>query len=251
MSEFENTKLTLSNYDEIQNIKDNPVVKATILSILNSVPIIGELIDNSIDAILTKFQQQKRSELLSIILKTDTVITAEMVNDVEFIINFAKTLEAVNRLATNDKVKYFANLLKNSYFKEEKTNNDEFEEYLHVLSDLSYREIDYLLFLYNYQSKHFLDYKDKHQYFWHFSKEFEQKFNTLAIDTLNIYKTLCSTGFVEEVLKTDSIYVERHKEDYLETYSGTPVNIYPEYYLITDNFTDFASMIKDKITDDT
>lgn len=38
-----------------------------------------------------------------------------MVNDVEFIINFARAKEAVQRLATTDKVEYFGNLIRNGY----------------------------------------------------------------------------------------------------------------------------------------
>lgn len=33
-----------------------------------------------------------------------------MVNDVEFIVNYSRTLDAVHRFATNNKVKFFGNL---------------------------------------------------------------------------------------------------------------------------------------------
>lgn len=60
------------------------------------------------------------------------------VNDIEFIMNFKRTLDAVNRLANNDKVVYFANLLKNGYMKENKISNDEYEENLRILGELSF-----------------------------------------------------------------------------------------------------------------
>ena len=105
----------MQNAEAAIDVKNNPVVKSTILSVLNSIPIIGELIDSSIDSYLSSFQEAKRQELIALIL-SDVTITSDMVNDIEFIFNFAKTLEAVNRLSSNDKVKYFANLLKNGYF---------------------------------------------------------------------------------------------------------------------------------------
>ena len=38
-SDFENTKMALYNAGEIKDIKNNPVVKTTILSVLKSIPI--------------------------------------------------------------------------------------------------------------------------------------------------------------------------------------------------------------------
>ena len=151
---FESAKLSLQNVNSVIDAKNNPVVKSTILSVLKSVPLFGELLDSTIDSCLTTFQEAKRQELIDLIL-SDVTITSDMVNDIEFIFNFAKTIEAVNRLASNDKVKYFANLLKNGYFVSDKILNDIFDEYLRLLSMLSYREIEYLWFLYfKYTSNH-------------------------------------------------------------------------------------------------
>lgn len=49
----------------------------------------GDLIDSSTNKLLNDFQQKKEQELLDVILQDDHSITPEMVNDVEFIINFA------------------------------------------------------------------------------------------------------------------------------------------------------------------
>ena len=49
----------------------------------------GDLIDSSTNKLLNDFQQKKEQELLDVILQDDYSITPEMVNDVEFIINFA------------------------------------------------------------------------------------------------------------------------------------------------------------------
>ena len=60
-------------------------------------------------------------------------------------LNFARAREAVRRLATNDKVKYFGNLIRNGYLSGEHIENSEFEEYLDILNTMSYREIQYLV----------------------------------------------------------------------------------------------------------
>ena len=130
---LENVKMTIYNAEQLEDIKNNPVVKATVLSLLKAVPVIGELLDGTIDTALTKFQENKRNELLDIILSDSENITTEMVNDVEFIMSFAKTLDAVNRLGSNDKVKYFANVLKNGYLSNERIADGEFEEYICII----------------------------------------------------------------------------------------------------------------------
>ena len=195
--ELEMAKLELYNIEQIQSVKNNPAVKATILSVLNSVPIIGKLIDGIIDTQLTDFQSKQRNKLLEIIL-SDISITSEMVNDVEFIMNFAKTLEAVNRLATIDKVVYFANLLKNSYFSSEKIDNSKFEEFFDVINSLSYRQMHALAILSNIENNP-EPYIDKaigekgyspDRYWGSFKKELENK---LGIETDHVYSIMKST----------------------------------------------------------
>lgn len=140
---LEKIKQSLNNSEDLVDIKNNPIVKVTILSVIKAVPILGDLIDSSLDNCLTIFQENKRNELIKLIL-SNVNITSDMVNDVEFILNFAKTLEAVNRLSSNDKIRYFANLVKNGYFTANKVENDLFEEHLRLLTTLSFREIEYL-----------------------------------------------------------------------------------------------------------
>lgn len=199
--ELEIAKLNLYNAEQVKSVKNNPVVKATILSVLKAVPIIGELIDGTIDVLLTDFQNEKRKKLIDIIL-SDITITSEMVNDVEFIMNFAKTLEALNRLAKNDKVKYFANLLKNSYFCGDKIDNNEFEEFFEVINNLSYRQIQVLTILHNIENnpEPYIDksisekeYMPK-RYWSSFKKELEDKLHIRQDDVYSIMKSIEKTG---------------------------------------------------------
>lgn len=118
---------------------------AIIAGLVGLVPSFGGLFSSTIGQVMNDFQEKKRQEFLNVILSDEQMITTEMVSDVEFIMNFAKTLDVVNRLASNDKVVYLGNLLKNSYFTTDKINNCEYEEYLALLSELSYREIFILI----------------------------------------------------------------------------------------------------------
>lgn len=208
MENFEITKDQLNNNEYLQIAKNNPIIKATIISLLKAVPVIGELIDESIDIALTKFQEKKREELLNIILSNNQCITTNRVNDIEFIMNFVKTLEAVNRLSTNDKVKYFALLIKNSYFAENKIDNDEFDEYLHMLSFLSFREIEHLVFLYNFEKNMPPEYSKRENYWKSFNEKLSEHITCREIDSFDIYKKLCGTGLVQELLKSLPANVE-------------------------------------------
>lgn len=200
--EFEEKKLELQNIESIKDVKNNPVVKSAI-SLIKSVPFFGEIIDSSIDATFDNNQKKKRAELLEYILSDKQNITSEMVNDIEFIYGYARVVEAINRLAKNDKIKYFANLLKNGYLVErDKVTADEFDEYLDSLNTLSFREIEWLIYMWKHtsQDQRRIAYKE-----WKtFSEEFIKKYPGIA--PMFVYKRISRTGFINEVI--DSANVE-------------------------------------------
>lgn len=111
--ELELGKVSLKNANDYADIKSNPVVESVLMPIVKAVPVIGDMIDSSMNKVIEEFQEKKENELIEVILKDKNSITSDMVNDVEFIVNFARTREAIRRLATNDKVKYFGSLTYN------------------------------------------------------------------------------------------------------------------------------------------
>lgn len=84
--------------------------------------------------VIADFQKKKEQELIEIILKDKNKITPDMVNDVEFLFSFAKAEAAVCKLATNNKVQYFGNLMRNGYMSGKHIENSEFEEYMEILN---------------------------------------------------------------------------------------------------------------------
>lgn len=190
-------KKEIRNIEKIEEIKGSHL-RIGLSSLLGLIPGAGSFINDEISKAINEFQLKKRNELLDVILSGNYEITSNLVKDEEFIINFCKTCEAVNRLATNDKVKYFGNLIRNSYLTDEKIENDEFEEYIHILEDISYREINYLVFLKENEDKMK---KEKKILKWHeFVKAFNEKFNIPRANIYNIFYRLKRTGFVDENL---------------------------------------------------
>lgn len=199
---IESAKLDLQNIDTIIDTKHNPVVSAFVSSI-KTVPFIGDLIDDSLEYTLTDFQSKKQQQLLEVITNAPIgTVTSDMINDVEFILSFAKTRNAVSKLLNGDKVKFYGNLLANGYLSErDKISTDEFEEYLELINSLSYRELEYLSFFKEFSNKHRgrLVYQNWKQ----FSIEFRKKFQNR--NAYSAFKRLQRTGFISEVIETGDV----------------------------------------------
>ncbi len=190
--ELEVIKLSLQRISEMADIKSNPVVESVLTPIVKAFPVIGDMIDSGINTILKEKQDKKEQELVEYILKNKYAITTNMVNDVEFIINCARVQEAVRRLATNDKVKFFGNLIRNGYLSGEHIENNEFEEYLDVLVTLSYRQLECLAeFYHKSRSTNGRLINDDWASFKEDSKYPETEVNF-------IFKQLARTGFINE-----------------------------------------------------
>ena len=210
--------------------KFNNLTTKNIRAVFRTIVPFGDVIDTYINEIVNNFIKQKQEIFLDEILKNDIELCTVDVNDVEFIMNFKKTLDAVNRLSNNDKIKYFANLLKNGYMKKEKISNDEYEEMLRLLNDLSYREINYIFFLYNFENKND---KENKNYWYNFMLEFEKNFQINRYESFEIYKRIANTGIICEELKLESKTVteKSNNEEYDELLTDT---LDLKYFYTTD-----------------
>lgn len=147
---LEKTVKDIINIDKIDNVTKNPVY-STLMEMLKLIPFLGGLTDEIIKNKISEFKEEKRKKLIECINSDKQLVCSKNVNNVEFIINFAKTVEAVDRLSSNDKIKYFACLIKKTYLMNEKTDNSYYDEFLDVLTGLSYREINLLHEVYEYE----------------------------------------------------------------------------------------------------
>lgn len=191
----------------------NSIPGKGLLETLKQFPILGMLLNETMEKFLSTFQKKKRDELLNIIFDDAEIITFDMLNNVEFIMNFMKTLEAVNRLSSNDKVKYFANVLKNGYLSGCVLDNDEFDEYLFALSTLSYRQINILVDLYYHEKNNGKamredDGKEQNQLtvsgeIWgEFVDCVSSKYSLSVQEVRGILTSISRTGFCAEVVGT-------------------------------------------------
>lgn len=231
-AKVENAKAQLRAADTIVDNNSNPVVRSMINSIKTIAPFIGDLIDESLCTTFENNQKKKREQLLDIILSNKQCITPDMVNDVEFIVNFTRVMEAVNRLARNEKVKYFGNLIKNGYLSgsASKISNDEFEEFFYEISQLSFRELEYLAFFWRFALNHG---EEIAAYNWKaFSEEFNKKYR--GQDSKSVYRKLIKTGLIYEIK--------------METYvskAALELHLDNEGYRIDEGFKRFCEIVLD------
>lgn len=230
--ELEILKASLCNVYELVDIMNNPIVKAVIMPLLKVFPAIGDMIESTIKVKLDENQSKKEQELVEFILKDKYTITSDMVNDVEFIMNCARVQEAVRKLAENDKVKFFGNLIRNGYLSGEHIENDEFEEYLEVLVTLSYRQIECLAEF--YQKSHSTNGRliDKD---W---EEFKKNSKYPENDVSFIFKQLARTGFINEYHAVISFDGGDEDEDLGADMNGTFLG-----YELDESFRKFYDMV--------
>lgn len=100
--------------EAIADFFSNPMIKSG-MEMLGEIPGIGCLAKNLLEQEVAGFQKRKREEFLSYITESGELIAKSDVADVPFLMELARTLEVLNRLATNEKVLYIANLFKHAF----------------------------------------------------------------------------------------------------------------------------------------
>ena len=235
---LELAKQELNYADGIVKAYQNPVIKSVVDFLKTIVPL-GSFIDAYTEKQLNDFQNSKLQKFIDLLVCETSNITSDMVNDIEFIMNFKKTVEAVYRLSTNDKVEYFSNLLRNSYLAYDRIDNDVYDEYIHVLNTLSYREIRYLKFIFQHGIT-----SDE------FGEAFATEFNMSRWDYPDIYKRLVSTGFVQEDYSFSGGRVDQKivASEYDDEFKLTPPEMNVEFYA-TERLSDFVERISDTASD--
>ena len=133
---FEMAKTELQDMEAIADFFSNPMIKSG-MEMLGEIPGIGSLAKNLLEQEVAGFQKRKREEFLSYITESGELIAKSDVADVPFLMELARTLEVLNRLATNEKVLYIANLFKHTFLLAGDRDIDLYEENLKRLEELA------------------------------------------------------------------------------------------------------------------
>ena len=73
--------------DKMDSVQHNPITKGVIYGTLKMIPVIGDLVDETVEYAVDKFQAAKRNQFIEYIKANTHCVTKEQVSNVEFIIN--------------------------------------------------------------------------------------------------------------------------------------------------------------------
>jgi hypothetical protein len=101
----------------------------------------GSIIDNKLANFYTKEKERRLKIFYDELANGNIQLTEEVIQTDDFIHKYYITLKAVLETRRNEKIQYFARLLKNS--ESQLVNNviDYYEDFIKVLDDLTYQEL--------------------------------------------------------------------------------------------------------------
>jgi hypothetical protein len=137
-----------------------------------------------VDGVITKMIKKRLYVFFNELAAGKYTLTPELIENEEFLHCYFCTVRAVVRTYREEKIRYFARLLSAAIGISEQSelirNVDEFEEYLSILDELTYKEIGILKLLYDCESKYTpypKIYLDPDRKFWiKYFKEVQKKF---------------------------------------------------------------------------
>ncbi len=187
MADFEEIMLDYQNAELVNDVRTNPVV-SSFIKLIKKVPYFGELVYDSADIKFREFQESKRKELYEYITDSPELITEDKVNNITVLMELARALDVVNKLASNEKVLFISKLFKACCLECDNVNIADYEEYLERIADLSYREIDVLVMLKQNEGTN-----DK------FFEAVTEKYSLKREDVIAILHGLTRSGFCSEL----------------------------------------------------
>ncbi|MBI5216430.1 MAG: hypothetical protein HY960_11825 [Ignavibacteriae bacterium] len=113
-------------------------------------------VDAALTTHLQKLQEKKLRIFFDELGKGQKELSIEIIEEVDFLHAYFATVNAVLRAYRSEKIQLFARLLLN-FGKRESLENysiDEYEEYLAIIDELSWREIDFLIILADIEKEH-------------------------------------------------------------------------------------------------
>lgn len=230
---FQKDKADLETTEMFNDIHNNPVIKnlCSVLGCAFGIFPLADIIPDAVSKLLNDDLKRKQQRVITDLLMSKS-ITEYDVEDIGFVTEFAKLLEAVKRTNGNTKIKYMTDIFKGTVCNGEK-EYDSYEEYLQRIYDMSEREIRILLIMNRCEQKEEnMNYRNdtreqKLGRIWHEEKITVK--NELGIDEATLRSILIGlqrTGFcASEYLNYES--------------SGTVV------YILTRYFKDFMEFVTD------
>ena len=178
----------------LKKYKANRVIRG----LIQLIPLgVGGAIDVVLCETLEKIRRDRATTFFDELAKGDVIIDESLLQSEDFLHAFFSTAKYALNSRRREKIKMFARLLKSSLTDTELKNLDEYEDYLKILDELSYRELLALSILDQFSSRPREEDWNDLQWVSTFWDEFEQRLSS----ELDITKEQV-TDFMNKIART-------------------------------------------------
>lgn len=199
---LESMALSVNNCEVIADICQTPAVQYLHTILKASIPFL-ELVETLPSEIYQRYYQKKMNTLLEAISTADTSdIPLEDLLKSNAIGEWCLICEAIKKINSVQKIRTLGVLYKNTYLNKSmptEEDNNLFEEWVSILSDISDREINILLILLRYEDCYNGNSESKYSIadsFWKdFSEEVMNQYNFTEEEFYSVLTRLLRTGF--------------------------------------------------------
>lgn len=193
-------------YDLVKRYEKNEIIRP----LIQLVPFgVGGAFDTAMGIKWQKMQMSKIDVLFDEMVKNKGTITSELIQSEDYIHCFMKVVQLATGTRRHEKIRMFARLLNSVVTGAGGYETvDEFEEYLSLLEELSYREMEILLFIEEFQKTNGIewvgDMEDKwKQFTTDIAKDLNLSLAELDMVLMRLNRIGCSETFLSK--KGDSI----------------------------------------------
>lgn len=144
------TQLQQSNIEKLaRRYEKQPVLR----SLIQLIPFgFGSAIDAAVLTRLQNISEERTRTFFDELSKGNIKLKPELLESEDFLHCYFATVKAALNSRRQEKIRMFARLLKSSTLPDSFLSTDEYEEYLKILDELSYRELLILFILEKYES---------------------------------------------------------------------------------------------------
>lgn len=143
-------KLKMSLLSHSENFSKNYLNEPELRALVQLIPL-GSSVDTEISLRYAKMNEQRTKVFFDELNDGKIVLTQEIIDSNDFLHCYFITYKYALKTKKKEKIEMFANLLKSNFSKDILNDSDEYEEYLEILYELSYREFKMLNLLNQYE----------------------------------------------------------------------------------------------------
>ena len=141
----------VSSKNLAQRYSKNPLLR----SLIQLVPLgIGSTVDTALMTIIENIRLKRLRDFFDELQEGKIQLSPELIESEDFLHCYFSTLKASMNTRRSEKIKLFAKLLSASFREDRPIDIDEYEEFLSIIDELSYRELYILFKLYKYYDKY-------------------------------------------------------------------------------------------------